>query len=201
MYKNYYFLNRYIIELKPYLTGKPIMDIFSQEKDKIIVQIDHNNEQFIEISVNPVIPYLSLKNNYHRAKRNTISFFNQLSDSIINDILIASDDRIILISTNKGNIYFTIRGQNTNVFVFSNNTIYSFKKVNKDILLNYRNEFQDKVYINYFNLLEKDVLKGKSIEQIRKNFPFVGKEIENEIKLRSHLRSDDGELIQDILKK
>ena len=200
MYKSYYFLNRYIIELKEHLTGKTILEIFSQEKDKLMVHLKDHEEQFLEISVNPGFPYFSLTEKFKRAKRNTLSLFNQLRNAIIRDVLIASDDRIILISTSKGNLYFAIRGQFTNVFVIRDGDIESFKKENEDNLDKFYHEFQEKVYLNIFNEIEGEDLEYDSIDQIRKRYPFIGKDISNEVKLRSNGNRKDAEILIDVLK-
>lgn len=183
MYKSYYFLNRYILELKPKIVNKIITSVFSQEKDKLIIQLNNGDVDYLELSVNPGIPYINLRHKFNRARKNTLNFFTLLTGAVVKDLLIASDDRIILISTSKGEIYFTIRGQFTNVYIVSEKIIESFKKVSRDNLESLRNNFVDKSYLNHFNLLDVDDLQGKTLEQIRKEFPFIGKEIANEVKL------------------
>jgi predicted ribosome quality control (RQC) complex YloA/Tae2 family protein len=200
MYKSYYFLNRYIIELRLKLDNKTITDIFSQEKDKLIFQLQNIDDIFLEISVNPSKPYLNLRNKFSRARKNTIDFFPQISGAVINDILIASDDRIILLSTSKGEIYFAIRGQHTNVFFVSKMNIKFFKKESDENLKKYLSEFSEKKYLHFFNSIDKKVLVGKPIEQIRKEFPYVGKEIANEVKLRADQNNDNGEVLIEVLK-
>ncbi len=183
MYKSYYFLNRYILELKPKIVNKIITSVFSQEKDKLIIQLNNGEVDYLELSVNPGVPYFNFRHKFNRARKNTLDFFIQLTGAVVKDLLMASDDRIILISTSKGEIYFTIRGQFTNVYFVSEKHIKSFKKVSPENLESFRTEFADKYYLNHFNLLDVDDLQGKTLEQIKKEFPFVGREIINEVKL------------------
>ena len=70
-----------------------------------------------------IIPNLSLTSGhkYSRAKKNTIEFFNELISKTIKEVLIASDDRIIKITTDEGDLIFAIRGKYTNLF-------FQFKK-------------------------------------------------------------------------
>lgn len=199
MYKSYYFLNRYILELRPKIVNKIITSVFSQEKEKLILQLNKESEFYLELSLNPGEPFINLRNKFHRAHKNTLDFFPQLINAIINDVLIASDDRIILISTNKGEIYFTIRGQFTNVFFVSRSFIESFKKVNEENLNLFKVEFTDRKYLNYFNKIDSNEIVGKTIDQIRKEFPFVGKEISNEIKLKSELETDIAKTLAEVL--
>ena len=189
MFKSYYFLNRYIISLRELLIGKTISSVFSQEKEKLIIQFA--DESILEFSVNPKEPFINYKDNFHRARKNTLDFFIFLNKSKVNEVLIASDDRIILLTTNKGNLYFTVRGQFTNVFCIRGEEIFSFKKEDEKKLEIFLKEFHDKVFITGFNYIDKSDITGKSIEKIRKEFPFVGKEIENEVKLRAKSESSD----------
>ncbi len=183
MYKSYYFLNRYILELKSKIVNKIITSVFSQEKDKLIIQLNNGEVDYLELSVNPSVPYFNFRHKFSRARKNTLDFFIQLTGAVVKDLLIASDDRIILISTSKGEIYFTIRGQFTNVYFVSEKHIESFKKVSLENLESLRTEFADKYYLNHFNLLAVDDLQGKTLEQIKKEFPFIGRDITNEVKL------------------
>ena len=75
MYKNYFILNRIVLELNSLLNRSTIVEVFSQEKDKLILKCVNEKQLFLEISVNPGEPYLTLKNEYHRAKKNSVDVF------------------------------------------------------------------------------------------------------------------------------
>lgn len=105
MYKSYYYLNRLTIELNNLLAGKRIVSIFSQEKDKLIIQLDGIDELFIEVSVNHSVPFINIRNRFSRAKKNTIEIFSKLINKTIKEVLIASDDRIIRIKTDGGDLF------------------------------------------------------------------------------------------------
>ena len=200
MFKSYYFLNRLVLELKQIIANKRILEIFSQEKDKLIIHLQNDEDLYLEISVNHSEPFVTLRNKFSRARKNTINFFPELSNAIIKDVLIAADDRIILISTNNGEIYFTIRGQFTNVFFISGNNIESFKKEDNLYLKKIITEFSEKKYLQYFNIIDEEEITGQSIDQIRKEFPFVGKEIANEVKLRTYVQEDHSKKLLVVLK-
>lgn len=199
MYKSYYFLNRYVIELREILINKTVFEIFSQEKDKLIIHLKNGQDNFIEMNVSSKDPYILLKRKFNRAKKNTIDFFHPFIGSIILDVSIASDDRIIKITTSVGNIFFTIRGNLTNVFYIADDQIYGFKKEDDIKLEQLKSDFINKIYISSFNMIDKNNLAGKSLEQIKKEFPFIGKDILNEVKLRQDDNSDLYKLINDIL--
>lgn len=195
MYKNYFFLNRYILELKPFILGGKILSVFSQDKDRLLIQLKNDDENVLEISVNPGEPYLILKNRFNRAKKNTLDFFTSLLGASINNILIANDDRIIKITTSSGSLYFAIRGKFTNLF-YDADTFQSFKKEEQSILTDINKEFKGKEFLDYFNIPSLNEFHDKNIDEIRKAFPFIGREITNEVKLKNNINSDRKNLLE-----
>src|ERR1035438_10801463 len=76
MYKNFFFLNKFVVEADSELKGYTLTDAFSQDKDKLILAFrSGEKKKFIEISVNPGNSFITLRNKYSRAKRNSVSFF------------------------------------------------------------------------------------------------------------------------------
>ena len=199
MYKSYYFLNRYVIELGQKLINHKVKEIFSQEKDKLIFHLYGDKEIYLEISVNPGDPFINVKDKFNRARKNTVNFFPQLIGSVIKNVLIASDDRIVLISTNQGEIYFAIRGQFTNIFFISDKIIEPFKKEEAEQLNKFLEEFSEKEYLYSFNSIKEEELRGKTLEEIRKEFPFIGKDIVNEVKLRLDNNEETDKSLYEVL--
>ena len=98
MYKNYFFLNRIIIEANQELSGYTIINCFSQDKDKVVFELKKSDQfRYLEISVNPGLPYITIKQNFHRAKKNTIDFFSEYLPAGEIRFRIADSDRIIKI--------------------------------------------------------------------------------------------------------
>jgi predicted ribosome quality control (RQC) complex YloA/Tae2 family protein len=194
MIKNYFFLNRFIIEADNILPGKSIKSIFSQEKDKIIFELIANTEiKFLEISVNPGDPFINVRQNYSRAKKNTVNFFPQLIGAQIKAVEIADDDRIIRITTEKGRLYFTVRGKLTNVLLISSeNEVSAFKKINEDEIEKLKSELTAKKYTDKFNLPNVSIeSKFDYLDEIRKKFPVISKESVLEVKRRLNSTRND----------
>jgi predicted ribosome quality control (RQC) complex YloA/Tae2 family protein len=198
MYKSYYYLNRLTIELNSILSGKKIISIFSQEKDRLILQLDGLEELFIEVSVNHSEPFLNIRYRFARAKKNTIEFFNELLNKTINEVLISSDDRIIKITTDGGDLIFAIRGKYTNLF-FKSDRLKSFKNESEEVLEKFDIEFETKFYHNSFTMLDSDNIAEKSIEEIRKTYQFIGREIEFEVKVRRSDNDSDSAILLNVL--
>ena len=198
MYKSYYYLNRLTLELNSILVGKRIISIFSQEKDRLIIQLDGQEELFIEISVNHSDPFINIRNKFSRAKKNTVEFFTELFNNTIKDVLIASDDRIIKIVTDSSDLIFAIRGKYTNIFCNSD-TLKSFKNEDEENLLKFRNEFETKDFSKRLNIPDSKLINGKSIKEIRNEYRFIGREIENEVNARKRDTKEDSELLLNLL--
>ena len=200
MFKSYYYLNRLSLELNNLLPGKKIINIFSQEKDRLIIHLKDGEDLFLEISVNHSEPYLNIKERFSRSKKNTIDFYNELINSTIIKVEIANDDRIIRIVTSNGDILFAIRGKYTNLYYTLNNQIQPFKSQDDEISNNFLVEISQKEFINHFNTLDYNLISGKSISEIRNIYRFVGREIENEIIARKKSNQTDTDLLLEVLK-
>lgn len=133
MYRDYHFLKRCVIELNEILHDIRITDMYSQEKNKLHVAIPGKNYPFrhLIISTNPQFQYLLIKNEHHKAKKNTVQFFNEIYGDSISKIEIAIDDRIIKISLSDSELIFIIRGGQTNVLLCSSEKSNNFFKKNK----------------------------------------------------------------------
>ena len=191
MFKSYFTLNRIAIELNERLKDFSITRAFSFEKEKLVfILIKYSQELSLEISVNPQLPYTTVKNKVSIPRRNLVDFFPRFFPSKIRSIEISDKDRIIKISSDKASIYFTIRGRDTNVFLISSgNEIESFKKSSEKIKTNFFDEISKSTFINGFRNIE---IKYDIVDPtiLRKEYPFIGKKIINEVKLREKEISD-----------
>jgi len=197
MFNNYFILNKLVTELNRELQGYKITRAFSFEKEKMtFILSNDSDESTLEISVNPGFPFLILKRKISIPKRNLVDFFNALLPLNIISVEIADNDRIIRIQTDKSSLYFAIRGKFTNMYlIYGDSEIESFKKSDKKIKENFRQEVFKCRFISGFNNLK---IEDESIDQysIRKKYPVIGKDIINEANLRLE---NAGNLSKDIL--
>ena len=202
MIKNYFFLNRFVLELQPLLINQKIKSIFTQEKDKLIIEFGNEVIKFIEICVNPGEPYINIRENYSRAKRNTITLFAEFENKNIDSFEIASDDRIIRLKIGNNFLFFTIRGKFTNVIaLFPNEKIEAFKKLDDSVLEEMKMEFSQKTFTNIFNIpdLELDN-KSDYFETRRKKYPVISKEIIFEAERRSiSVKKSKHKILNDVI--
>jgi len=187
MFKSYFILNRLAIELNQNLVNFTIMRAFSFERDKLVLVLKKDSTDLsLELSVNPQLPFIILKNKVSVPKRNLIDFFTTILPTKLEKVEISDSDRIIKFSCDKASIYFTIRGKNTNVFFISlDNEMESFKKSSEKPKEDFIREISKSDFITEFRNIDiKDSFIDSTI--LRKEYPFIGKEIINEIKLRGN---------------
>lgn len=201
MYRNYYYLNRLVIEFCSVIIDGNILSVFSQEKDRLLLEFYKDEKYFIEFSTNQSFPYIQLRKKYTRSKKNTLDFFPSLNNSKILNIQIAKDDRVIRIAASAGDLYFMIRGNKTNVLYFNKDEKYSFNKIEKDELKNLFNEFSQLEFTNSFNYPDDKLIHNKSIEQLRKHLPGLSKDIILEVKQNAKDAGDESNCLLNILKK
>lgn len=188
MIKNYFILNRIALELNSLLNGFKIIGFFSQEKDRAILELEKQGTfKFIEISVNTGLPFIIVRDDFRRAKKNTINLFPWLLFSVIRSVSISNTDRIIKIELTEGSVYFTIRGKHTNIVtISSDHQIHCFKKEDETFVNDFKKEIGSHSFITFFNVPEFES-SGNSLtaENIKRDYPFIGKEILFENKIRT----------------
>jgi hypothetical protein len=189
MIKNYFYLNRFVIEAGNILSGTKIYNIFTQEKDKLIIEFGKDDAvKFLEMLVNPGQPHINIRTSYSRAKKNTIDVFPEVSGQLISSIKIARNDRIIRIDLQSATLFFTIRGKYTNVFLVKEEIIISsFKKIDEDLLQHLVFEMQDQKYIESFNHLDVKLESDDYYFDVKKKYPIIGNEIIKEAKRRDKI--------------
>ena len=187
MIKNYFILNRFIIEANELLISKSIYNVFTQEKDKLLIEFGNTEGiKYIEICVNPGQPFINIREKYSRAKSNTINLFKDFNKRKIDSMGIADDDRIIKIGTENCSLYFTIRGKYTNVIsITSDGDVEVFKKLEDEKINDLKQELLGKSFIQHFNIPDLSIdTPDDYLNIIKRKFPIIGNEIIKEVKIR-----------------
>ncbi len=193
MFRSYFFLNRIIAEVNRNFIGFKTVSFFSQEKDKLIVEVIKEETNIsIEISVNPGFPYFNFRSNYNRAKKNTIDFFHDYNNQKIISFEIADDDRIIKIKFENSDLYFAVRGKYTNIYLVDEDKIFEFKKSDEKTEIDFLTEIKGKNFINDFIKRSFEIDDTFDLlNQLRKKYPFIGREIIKELKARVSSEAKD----------
>ena len=202
MIKNYFFLNRFVVEAAERLKGSALIEAFSQDKDKIILSFrGSGSELFLEINTNPGLPYINLRQSFHRAKKNTLSFFADYLPAKFIAMSIAKTDRVIRITLSNSNILFAIRGKYTNVvFIDIDKGYETFKKYDEQYSDTFiedveKLEFTPELHFPAINESES----VDFIDDVKKKYPYLGKEIFTEFKVRYVNGKNPVLLISDVI--
>ncbi len=187
MLKNYYYLNRTVVELIKLLKGAKVVEIFSQEKNSLLLAIptDEHPYRHLFISTNPTLPYLVIKDDHRKAKKNIILYNVLNKPQKIKDIEISTNDRLIRIKLENINLFFSVMGGNTNVYFISNGEVVDELKKSKSELDVFKyiadNHFSSS---NVYHDIEESTFEGLDAKSIKKSYSFIPKEIISEMKLR-----------------
>jgi predicted ribosome quality control (RQC) complex YloA/Tae2 family protein len=193
MYKSYFYLKRAANELNDLLKEVTLKSSFSQEKDKIVFEFSKENvETFIEISVNANSPFISIKPDYHRAKKNSVSIFKGIIPQKLLSVKIALNDRIIRFEFTDYSIYFLIRGKFTNLYLVNTDGIIdSFKAVKNNDQTEIVNELLSPNYLNDLSFSIEKEFDPNNRELVKTDFPYLDKGIIYENKLRQQNSRDN----------
>ncbi|MGD8779914.1 MAG: NFACT RNA binding domain-containing protein [Ignavibacteria bacterium] len=190
MFNTYFYLNRAVVELNNKIAGAKVFEIFTQDKNKLYLAIANEEYPFrtLIISTDQNIPYLHIKNEHHRAKKNSPNFFENYFPSTIKRFYIAENDRLIKIEFDRFGLFYSVRGSNTNVYLIDNQNKISFFKSNKRqapaVLLD------EACSINFIDSFNENILNDKSFPEIifpeiKKIESRITKDIFNEYKSRT----------------
>ena len=121
MLRNYYYLNRTVVELNNILSGAEVVEIFSQEKNSLLLSVpsDENIYRHLQISTNPLLPFLLVKNDHRKAKKNVIIYNVLNKPQLIEKIEISKSDRLIRIKLANLEIFFSITLDSANTLFFT----------------------------------------------------------------------------------
>lgn len=187
MYSNYFYLNRCVKELNETSVGKIIYEAFSQDKNKLLLNVSSQEypNSHIEISADQNQPYIIYKDSHHKAKKNTLNFFDEILPSKILKFEIAIIDRTIKLTLENAELYFLIRGPRTNVIVADKNKeLIFFKKKYSDDEEKISIELSETIFSDQLIRPDFSEFENSSFGEIKKEFPFLQKEIINEAKVR-----------------
>lgn len=180
MYKNYFILTRYTQELNHLLKKSKVINIYTYQKDTLHILLKKSDNQFVtlEISVNHGFPYIRYIDKEIKVKK-YVKIFDELVGMEINNVEIASNDRVVKFNLSAAHIYYAIRGKFTNIYVLIYDKFTSFKKIEEEVLDEIYQEFKQILFINDYidKELENLLQQNKDIDIIKANYPIISKDI------------------------
>jgi predicted ribosome quality control (RQC) complex YloA/Tae2 family protein len=204
MLRNYYYLNRTIVELNNVLQNAEVTEIYSQEKNSLLLSIPTDIKPFrhLLISTNPLLPFLVIKDDHRKAKKNILQLEVLYKIEHIQKIEISSNDRLVRIVLGSLELVFSIMGGRTNIyFVKNGDVIDELRKSKGDNNILERLSQSEFTSEFVYHQIEEDVFDGFDIKKIKKEFSFIPKEIISEMKFRHVNGEKRAELFKVVLKE
>ncbi|MCK9425887.1 MAG: NFACT RNA binding domain-containing protein [Ignavibacteriaceae bacterium] len=202
MINNYFLLTRFVKELRIELSGCRLINAFSQEKNKLLLSFSKNNEElFLEFNTGTQLPYLQMRDSFHRAKKNTRSFFEEYYNEALRAIQIAKFERIIKLVFDTFSLYLLFRGNNSNVLLVSNNGgTEVFKDFTNEIIFSkIKGELNETEFADSFSF-SSELSPTAGLKDFKNRYPAFGKKLIAEILLRIEQEQKSfNEIIADIL--
>jgi predicted ribosome quality control (RQC) complex YloA/Tae2 family protein len=141
---NYYLIRQIVISLKNTLAGATITECFSQNKDELILQFSLENKKVFNIiaHLNPQFSCLSFPEEYHKAKRNTATVFNEIIGKKVSEINDFLNERAFIIYFNSSQaLLFKLFGHQSNILLINEDKVSKIFKNNliKDFNIDIKN--------------------------------------------------------------
>lgn len=137
MLDNFYLLKEVSKFLEKEITGFHIEEIFTQEKDKLVLALSDNSDicKYIEFSCKDKLPYLFIKDDYKKAKRNVMNLMPGLYEQEIRSVSIFNNDRIIKAELSDNMyLYFVFFKLKSNVLVAADGKIIDAFQNKKELI-------------------------------------------------------------------
>jgi predicted ribosome quality control (RQC) complex YloA/Tae2 family protein len=185
---NFFLLKEVAVFLEKEITGYSIKEIHTQEKDKLVITLFNPISpglKFIEFSAEDKLPYLLLKNEYSKAKKNSVNLLAGLYEQEIFETGIYNNDRIIKINlSNDISVFFVFFKSKYNLLVATDGKIIDSFKNKKELIGSFIDEY-----------LDKKVSKPKTVntvkEYYRYHFRKYGDFVYNELLFICKLSGED----------
>ena len=194
MYKNYFLFEKQLQEIKPYLLGKSITNVFTYKKNEIVIELSDPDPLFLLINVSNHLPYFFAQPTFS-VRQPKYQLFQELYDQAIYNIYIRSFDKHITLELEKNKIIIVFYGKQPNIFIMDSDetTINSFKSGAMPSFLPAINSID----FRNSNLELYDFHSVASIETyLKSKFTALNKTIINEIIFRcKHLNNMPDSLI------
>ncbi|MBE2255257.1 MAG: DUF814 domain-containing protein [Ignavibacteria bacterium] len=127
------------------ITGLKISDIYTQEKNKLVLEL--NNGSYLEFSIEKNYEYLVLREGIKKSNKNVVSLFEEIYNEEIKSVSVLNDDRFICLYLSNGyKIIFKFFTNKANCYLLKDNLIINVYKTEPEVL-----NSSIKIFINEYN--------------------------------------------------
>ncbi len=141
MVLHYFTLRALTHELNDFLSGSSISEVFSQQKNELVISLKNKKDrggttQFLIISVQPKQSYIFLREQFARAKKNSVDLFTVSIGREVSGLDIHTSDRLVQCMLDNGWVFYIqlYDTSSSNIFLADRNqTIHEAFKNNKEL--------------------------------------------------------------------
>lgn len=139
MTDDYFILVEIAKFLKNRILGFEVGDIFTQEKNKVVIHLINRALQqktYLEYSVDSYLPYLILRDGFTKSRKNVLSLLKSTYGSRVSNVCIYDNERVLSINldTNLSLDFVFITHKNNLLVTRGREIVETFKKVEEDNL-------------------------------------------------------------------
>lgn len=138
MLNNFFLIKEILKFLKSEISNFFIEEIFTQEKDKLVIKLTNKDlakNKFIEFSCEDKNPYLLLKSDFKKARKNVVNLLERIYEQKIHNVNLYNDDRIIIFELkNELSVFFLFVKSKYNFLVIENRKIIDSFKNKKELI-------------------------------------------------------------------
>ncbi|MEQ9403670.1 MAG: NFACT RNA binding domain-containing protein [Cyclobacteriaceae bacterium] len=175
MFSNYYFLKRLAPALQQRIDGLTVVELFSQNKEELIIGLAGENEEFwIRANLDPNISLLSFPESFSRARQNSVNLFSYLIGKVVTECTVFSYERSFQISFGETlSLIFKMHGRRANILLMNNGEVKDLfrKNLSSDLELT-PDQLNRSITINESNFIDHGY-EPKSL------IPALGKEVQS----------------------
>lgn len=160
MHNTYYFFKHLVPELNDRLKGTLLTECFSQNKDELILEFRMNDGFsyfYIKAHLKSHFSCLSFPENFHRAKRNSVTLFKSLIGQEVKEIRLYENERSFnIFFKNDQTLLFKLHGNRSNILLTNQSQVIELFRstLKKDTLIDIHN--LDRVLDTSFNKLKSN---------------------------------------------
>ncbi len=184
MHNNYHFLKHLVPVVEKKITGKSLLECFSQNKDELVLIFADSNSEFVmRAALGGGLCALSFPKEFHRAKKNSVNLFKTVLDSKVEGVLVCENDRSFLIRFENGyEMIFLLYGRRANLFL-----VHESK-----IIESFRSQYVESEYLETPDrIIDQSLEAFKEVDgDLRKIFPTFGPLVKGWLKEKEYENSD-----------
>lgn len=171
MFHNFFFLKRLARALHQKLVGATLEACFSQSKEELILGFHTpDGDFFIKANLQPSVSLLYFSDQFHRARRNSVSLFPELEGAQVSSVQVAANERSFFIHFQHNHaLIFKMHGSRSNILL----------AVENQVVKAFRNNLPNDLKINPadLNRIVPATLDEFEAAGGLKSMPHLGKEV------------------------